>query len=62
MTIMAWCPQFTKMVEQSRITWLRLPSGNRRRICEECKSKSLDRRRAVLDSVRAALLQKVGAA
>jgi len=40
-----WCLQCNKPVSEEKITWLMLPTGKRRRMCESCKEAQLERRK-----------------
>ena len=40
-----WCIQGLHSVPVSKISYLMLPNGNRKRMCSDCKSKSMDRRK-----------------
>jgi len=42
---MTWCLQCNKPVSEDKITWLMLPTGKRRRMCESCKEAQLERRK-----------------
>jgi len=38
-----WCMQCNKLVSENKLVWLTLPTGRKRRMCENCKQAALDR-------------------
>ena len=40
-----WCMQCNKLVSENKLVWLTLPTGRKRRMCENCKQAALDRRK-----------------